>query len=84
MIGLNPSNLSNRNQYVSINGHESGLAALNCGVPPGTVPGLHLFLLYINDFNPRLYRSLESGSGTKISDEKWRLVKSKYPENKKS
>ena len=77
--------MSNRNQYVSINGHESGLAAaLNCGVPQGTVPGLHLFLLYTNDFNPRLYKSLESGSGTKISDEKRRLVKSKYPENKKS
>ena len=27
------SYLSNRNQYVSINGYESGLAALNCGVP---------------------------------------------------
>ena len=25
--------LSNCNQYVSINGYESGLAALNCGVP---------------------------------------------------
>ena len=27
------SYLSNRNQYVSITGYESGLAALNCGVP---------------------------------------------------
>ena len=27
------SYLSNRNQYVSINGYESGLAALSCGVP---------------------------------------------------
>ena len=27
------SYLSNRNQYVSINGYESGRAALNCGVP---------------------------------------------------
>ena len=25
--------LSNRNHYVSINGYESGLAAINCGVP---------------------------------------------------
>ena len=31
----------------------------------------------------RLYKSLESGNGTKISDEKWRLVKLKYLENKK-
>ena len=27
------SYLSNCNQYVSINGYESGLAALNCGIP---------------------------------------------------
>ena len=27
------SYLSNCSQYVSINGYESGLAALNCGVP---------------------------------------------------
>ena len=27
------SYLSNRNQYVSINGYEPGLATLNCGVP---------------------------------------------------
>ena len=31
MVGVNP--LSNRNQYISINGYESVFAALNCGVP---------------------------------------------------
>ena len=31
------SYLSNRNQYVSKNGYEFGLAALNCGVPQGYV-----------------------------------------------
>ena len=40
---------SNHNQYVSINGYESGLAALNCSIPQGFVLGLVLFLLYIND-----------------------------------
>ena len=43
--------MSNRNQYVSINGHQSGLAALNWGVPQGSVLGSFLFLLNIDDLN---------------------------------
>ena len=39
--------LSNRNQYVSINGYDSGLAAINCGVLQGSVLGPALYFYYI-------------------------------------
>ena len=45
------SYLLNRYQCVSIDGYDSGLAAINVGVPQGFVLGSLLFLLHINDFN---------------------------------
>ena len=53
--------LTNRNQYIIINNINSSLKFIDIGIPQGSILGLLLFLIYINDISnsvkciPRLF-----------------------------
>ena len=51
------SYLSNRLQYVSVNGFHSKNEVMKYGVPQGSVLGPLLFLIYINNLRNAIYHS---------------------------
>ena len=69
------SYLSDRKQYVSINGIDSGVKDVTCGVPQGSSLGPLLFLIYINDFRACLS---ETGCGH-FADDTFIVFSSKTP-----
>ena len=44
------SYLTNRSQYCSIDGQESEILGIECGIPQGSCLGPLLFIIYLNDF----------------------------------
>ena len=67
------SYLTNRRQYVSINGFNSMEEIMRFGVPQGSVLGPLLFLIYIND----IHTSLKYYTARLIADDTNLLIKNK-------
>jgi len=64
------SYLDNRNQQCFVNGSLSNSQILTCGIPQGTILGLLLFILYINDLSNCLSKSVAGmyADDTQLSD----------------
>ena len=69
------SYLSNRNQYVDLNGSSSNYEKVTCGVPQGSILGPLLFILYIND----MHRALEKCITHHFADDTNLLYANKDP-----
>ena len=52
------SYLSDRTFKVDINNHFSDLSKISCGIPQGSILGLPLFLLYVNDMSQTVHSDL--------------------------
>ena len=71
------SYLSDRKQFVSINGYDSEVKDVTCGVPQGSSLGPLLFLLYIND----LRLCLSETSCGHFADDTFIIYNSKKPKS---
>ena len=67
--------LTNRKQFVSINGYDSTKLDITCGVPQGSTLGPLLFLLYIND----LQNSLKFAKSSHFADDTCLTYSKKNP-----
>ena len=59
------SYLTNRSQYCSIDGQESEILGIECGIPQGSCLGPLLFIIYLNDFE----RCLEYSRANMYADD---------------